>query len=100
MRAARIDANQPEIIKALRSVGCSVQPLHTVGDGVPDLLVGFRSRTVLMEIKDGSKPPSKQALTPDQVQWHSEWRGSPVEVVRNVDDALAAIGAAMQVYGR
>ena len=39
-RAARTDANQAEIVAALRGVGASVQPLHAVGQGCPDLLVG------------------------------------------------------------
>lgn len=90
MRAARIDANQPEIIKALRAVGCSVQPLHTVGQGTPDLLVGIASKNVLMEVKDGSRVPSEQKLTPDQVKWHASWRGNVV-VVKSVDEALAVV---------
>ena len=44
-RAARIDRNQPEIVKALRQVGAHVTSLAAVGDGVPDLLVGFQGMT-------------------------------------------------------
>ena len=91
-RAAKIDANQPEIVKALRSVGATVQPLHQVGEGVPDLLVGYRRTTYLIEVKDGAKPPSKRELTPDQVTWHGQWWGGPCLVVNNVSEALAAIG--------
>ena len=36
-RAPRIDANQPEIVKSFRKLGCTVQHLHMVGDGCPDL---------------------------------------------------------------
>ena len=54
-RASRTDRNQNEIIDALRKAGASVQPLHTVHDGVPDLLVGFQGRNFLMEIKDWQK---------------------------------------------
>lgn len=65
MRARpRIDANQPDIVKALRKMGAFVQSLAAVGDGCPDLLVGFRGKTYLIEVKDGDKPPSKRALTP------------------------------------
>jgi len=66
-RAARIDANQPAIIAALRSIGATVQPLHAVGGGCPDLLVGLRGRNILMEVKDGARPPSERRLTADQV---------------------------------
>lgn len=92
-RAAKIDANQPEIVKALRKVGASVAPAHTMGQGFPDLVVGFRDATYLLEVKDGSKPPSARKLTPDQVEWHDAWRGHCC-VVSSVEEALAAIGVA------
>lgn len=92
-RAARSDANQPEIVAALRAVGATVQPLHTVGAGCPDLLVGWRGKNYLIEIKNGAKRPSDRALTRDQVEWHGGWRGQ-VSVAATVGDALSAIGAA------
>lgn len=90
MRAARVDANHADVVAALRAVGASVQSLAVCGGGVPDLLVGLRGRTYLIEVKDGSKPPSARRLTPDEEAWHREWRGAPVAVVKNVDEALAA----------
>jgi hypothetical protein len=92
MRAAKVDANQPQIIAALRGVGATVQPLHTVGKGCPDLAVGWRGQTFLIEVKDGAKPPSARVLTKDQVEWHAGWKGHAA-VVKSVDEALAAIGA-------
>lgn len=91
-RAAKIDANQGEIIRALRAVGATVQPLHTIGRGCPDLLVGYRSDNALLELKDGRKPPSARKLTPDEADWIGQWRGT-VYVVTSVDEALRAIGA-------
>ena len=90
-RAARIDANQPEIVAALRGVGAAVQPLHTVGKGCPDLLVSHRMTNYLIEIKDGAKPPSARRLTQDQLDWHDAWR-APVFVVSTIAEALAVIG--------
>lgn len=87
---SRVDANQEEIIQALRSAYASVQPLHTVGNGVPDLLVGYRGRNFLFEIKDGNKFPSHQKLTPHQEKWHLEWRGQVI-VVNSVKDALVKL---------
>jgi hypothetical protein len=89
-RAAKVDANQAEIVEALRRIGASVQPLHAVGQGCPDLLVGWRGIVSLLEVKDGSKPPSARKLTEDQVKWHAEWRGQ-VAVVENVEQAIEAI---------
>jgi hypothetical protein len=59
-RAAKVDANHADIVKALRAAGCGVLDLSKVGNGCPDLLV-HAGVTVLMEIKDGSKPPSARS---------------------------------------
>lgn len=91
MRAAKADANQREVVAALRAVGCSVSSLHRVGDGVPDLLVGYRGHTLLIEVKDGTKPPSARMLTPDQLAWHAAWRGGPLAVVDGVEAALRVV---------
>lgn len=91
MRAAKVDANQAEIVAALRKVGATVEPLHRVGGGCPDLAVGFRGANYLIEVKDGGKAPSARKLNPAQIEWHGSWRGA-VAVASNVDDALAIIG--------
>lgn len=87
-RAAKVDRNQAEIVQALRKVGASVQSLAAVGEGVPDLLVGWRGMNLLIEVKDGNKPPSGRKLTPDQEAWHDAWAGRPVFVVTCVDQAI------------
>lgn len=87
----RIDANQPEIVARLREVGASVTPTHEIGRGFPDLAVGFRGTTYLIEVKDGSKPPSKRRLTPDEQEWHETWRGQ-VAIIETVEDALRLLG--------
>ena len=86
-RAAKVDANQTEIVNALRQVGASVQSLASTGKGCPDLLVGFRGVNWLLEIKDGRKVRSARKLTKDQVVWHQTWRGK-VYIVESVDQAL------------
>ena len=90
-RAAKVDANQKLIVKALRDAGATVQHLHAVGAGCPDLLVGFRRINYLMEVKDGKRPPSARKLTDDQVIWHRDWRGN-AHVVKSVSEALAVLG--------
>lgn len=89
--AAKVDANQPEIVEALRKAGCSVTPTHAAGAGFPDLAVGYQGQTYLIEVKDGAKPPSARALTKDQVIWHGQWKGHKA-VVKNVQEALEAVG--------
>lgn len=97
MRAAKIDANQNEIVDALRKAGYSVQILSNVGKGCTDLAVGFSNLTLMMEIKDESKPKSAQKLTPDQVTWHNEWKGSKV-VVNSAEAALVAISDYKELF--
>jgi len=92
MRAAKIDANQMQVVIALRAAGASVQSLAGVGKGVPDLLVGYQGKTLLMEVKDGHKPPSARLLTEDQLKWHGSWKGGALAVVDSPDAALRMIG--------
>ena len=86
---AKVDANQKEIVKALRAGGCSVQILAQVGHGVPDLLIGFRGVTDLAEVKDGDLPPSARKLTQDEQSWISAWRGRRVLLLKSLDDVKA-----------
>ena len=92
-RAAKVDANHDQVVSALRAAGAKVQSTAAIGKGVPDLLVGFRFRLFLLEVKDGSLPPSGRKLTTEQVKWHSDWAGYPLCVVNSPEEALIAIGA-------
>jgi len=92
MKAAKIDANQEQVVTALRAAGASVQSLAGIGKGVPDLLVGYKGQTLLMEVKDGFKPPSKRSLNEDQLRWHGSWKGGALAVVDCPDAALRMIG--------
>lgn len=85
-RAARTDANHAAIVKRLRAIGATVQDLSKVGDGCPDLAVGYHGVNLFIEIKDGTKKPSARKLTTDQVTWHESWRGQ-CAVVESADEA-------------
>ncbi len=89
-RRGRTDANQSEIVKTLRKWGVSVQPLSSVGGGVPDLLCGFRGLNVLLEVKDESAKPSDKRLTPAEADWHIRWRGQVI-VVESAQQALDVV---------
>lgn len=97
-RAARTDRNQADIVFALRGVGATVQPLHAVGQGCPDLLVGYQGQNHLLEVKDGTKPPSARKLTERQIEWRQAWRGNCC-VVKNEEEALTVIGARIRLGG-
>lgn len=84
-RAARIDQNHGEIVKALRKVGVSVADTHGL-PGFVDLVCGYRGRSYLLEVKDRNGE-----LTEDQTKFVLGWRGD-YHVVRSVTDALAVFG--------
>lgn len=96
-RAARVDQNQTEIVRALRACGVTVQSLAAIGQGCPDLLAGVvdrdtgERRNYLLEVKNPNVPRSDQALTPAEERWEENWEGQ-YTVVRTVDEALRALG--------
>ena len=87
MEICRVDQNQKEIVQSLRACGRSVQHLHTIGKGCPDILVGFHGKNYLFEIKDGNKSPSQRRLTPLEETWHTLWRGE-VHTIHTFEEAL------------
>lgn len=92
---AKVDANQEEIVKALRSMGATVQSLATIGKGCPDILVGFRRKNVLFEIKDGSLAPSKRQLTDDEKRWQATWAGQ-CKTIGSAEEAILWLVAITQ----
>ena len=89
--AGRVDANQAEIVKALRQIGCDVLSLAGLGNGAPDLLC-FRAPIgyTLLEVKDPAQKPSARKLKPLQLAFHAAWQG-PIHVVETVDDAVRVV---------
>jgi len=102
MTARRVDANQPSIVADLRAIGATVQDLHEVGDGCPDILVGFRGVNYVLEIKRQTETAlyvtiREGHLSDRQRDWHDAWRGQ-VAVIRSFEDALAVMGVEV-TYG-
>lgn len=86
----RTDANQSTIVDALRKIGATVEIISDLGDGRPDLLVGYRGQNFLLEVKDGRKPPSARKLTPKEQTFFETWRGS-VHIVYSEIDAVTLV---------
>ncbi len=88
------DANEAEIVEALERVpGVTVERLS--GEDLPDLIVGYRLRNYLLEVKLPIGPKggeSHSKLSPGQKAWHKGWCGQRA-VVRSAWEALSAIGA-------
>ena len=82
--AARTDANKDQIVSVLRSAGAYVWDLK-----LPvDLLVGYNGFTLLVEIKDGNKPPSERKLTKLQQDFFNKWTGATLALVDSPEAAL------------
>ncbi len=83
-RAAKIDANQPDIVKALRALpGVTVEINHD------DILVGYQGRTFWYELKESEPTPSK--IKPDQYRIWETWTGH-YRIVWTLDQILEDIG--------
>ena len=81
--AARVDANQAQIVSALRAAGAYVWII-----GLPvDLLVGYKNHTFLVEVKDG---PRKK-LTKLQDDFFLNWNGSTLARIDGPEAALRMI---------
>lgn len=77
--AKKRDANEPEIIEALEKAGATVHRID-----VPcDLVIGFRGRNYLGEVKQG-----KAKLNKNQAGFMAEWRGQKPFVFRTVEDVI------------
>jgi hypothetical protein len=82
-RAARVDANQDQIVSTLRSAGAYVWII-----GLPvDLLVGYKNHTFLVEIKTDSK----KRLTALQTDFFENWSGSTLCRIDSPEAALRMI---------
>jgi hypothetical protein len=90
-RAAKVDANHADVVTALRDLGYSVTSTAPVGNGFPDVAVGFRDdrgepMTVLLEIKASPK----HKLNRLEQEWFSAWTGAAY-VVTSPKDAVQLI---------
>lgn len=88
-RAAKVDRNQSEIVKALRKCGAAVVITSQLKNAF-DILVGFQGRLHVMEIKDGELPPSARKLSEGEQKCKTLLEGVnvPYNVVNSVEDAL------------
>jgi hypothetical protein len=105
-RPKQRDASEPNIVAALEAIGCSVVRLDDdKRSGLPDLLVGHRGQSWLIEVKNPEATRSRRrksgeavtgkapqtSLSPAQETWHRGWRGRPALVVRTPQEAIAAV---------
>ena len=90
-RNARVDGNQTHIVGIFRKLGATVAHTHMIGQGFPDIVVGYDGLNHLVEIKDPRMPPSKRKLTPDEQVFFNGWNGAAV-VIKDEQDCKELLG--------
>lgn len=87
------DRNASAVVSALRAAGATVWYIESAAGvaGLPDLLVGHRGATYLLEVKT-----PRGRIKDAQAAFIRDWRGGPAIIVRSPEQALAAIGLAVQ----
>lgn len=88
--AAKKDANHDEIVLAFRSLGCGWMDTYQFGSPLLDGLAEINGQTLLIEIKDGSKPPSARKLTEGEAKTFATWRGDKA-IIESVDDVISLV---------
>ena len=88
-RAAKVDANQPEIVDAFRRMGCSVLIISQL-KRCCDLFIAKNDKTIAIEVKDGRLPLSKRQLTEGEMDFMHSWKGLYF-VVESLDDVLRVV---------
>lgn len=85
-RAAKVDANQSEIVKAFRDLGWYVLIISQLKNCC-DIIVSKKGRTIAIEIKDGKKSKSQQKLSEGELKFKSEWQGE-YKLITCINDVL------------
>lgn len=94
MTRSKRDANEAAMLRGLRDIGAWYRQMDR--DAGFDLLVAFRGRLFVGEVKDPAQPPSKRKLTT-----HEQITAAELALVdvpywkwETLDDVLRTIGAA------
>jgi hypothetical protein len=72
------DRNQQPIVDLVRAMGGTVEITTGVGDGFPDLVIGWRGLTILVEVKKPGKAAASTRLRESQDLFRVRWTGGPV----------------------
>lgn len=88
--SAKVDESQNGIVIALREIGASVEIASAIGQGFPDLIVGYKGQNFLLEVKNPVTSGRQSKLNDRQIEWHNTWKGSSY-VVRTPEEAIQVI---------
>lgn len=85
---AKKDANHQSIFSALRALGIGVYDLSQTGNGCPDGVAWIKNEWRLFEVKNPKTGYGKRGLNQVQKKWLSQWKGGPVFIIRNIEEAV------------
>jgi hypothetical protein len=88
--ARRTDSNHRRLVKAFEAFGADVEPVQSAKAGRPDAVVGIFGKTHWCEFKPDTKLKAHQP-SEEQAKFIKTWRGSPIHVVRSLDDVAALV---------
>jgi hypothetical protein len=85
-RAARVDANQGEIVETFKRMGWAVLNISQLKNCC-DLMISKNGRTVAVEVKDGSKVASARKLSKGEADFKLVWDGE-YALIESIEDAM------------
>lgn len=90
--ANRKDANDAALTQIARQCGAHVVKMAPAAGF--DLLIIFRGRVLIIEVKDGSKPTSARNLTKSEQELKDqcEYRGVTYHVIKSETELLRLLG--------
>ena len=77
------DGNHKEIVERYEAHACDVADTSACGGSVPDIIVGYMGFDFMREIKN---PEGRNRLDEGQRNFHRQWRGATIKVIRTVED--------------
>jgi hypothetical protein len=83
---AKKDANHKEVMDVIRQF-VAVHDLSRAGYGIPDGLAFINDQWELFDIKNPKTSYGKRGLNERQKKWVADWRGGPVYLIHDVDEA-------------
>jgi hypothetical protein len=94
--AKKKDDNHNEIETEFKRLGCGVKDVHDLPNFV-DIIICYKGQTVMVEIKDGAKPPSARKLTSGEKRFSDEWiakggKWACIETIEQANELVKSIG--------
>lgn len=87
-RSFRKDKNQSSIIRSLKKINASVVDASNIGNGFPDLIIGYHKKTYLIEIKNKDNWYGKKGGSTSQKTFRTDWKGDQIYVFSSIEEII------------